>query len=102
MSDVGIIGSIHLVGVFRLLDVEVFPAENTSDAKENLEKIISEGSLKIIFVLESLACHMVEEMRLAQEQDDITVAAIPDFSGGVSTLDSEIRRLSKAAIGMEI
>lgn len=102
MSDVGIIGSKDLVGLFKLLGVEVHPAENVNDAKRLLAEIVSKRSLKVVFVLESLATHMRAELRLAQETDGLTVVPLPDRMSEVSYLDDELKRLSKEAIGMEV
>lgn len=102
MSDIGIIGSKDLIGIFRLLGVAVYPVESPNGAKAALAKIIEAKSHKIVFVLESLASHIGEEMRAAEDLDDITVVPLPDHASDVSCLDTELRLLSRKAIGMEI
>lgn len=102
MSDIGIIGSKELIDVFEILGVSVYPAESIDEAKLALAKIIESGEHKIVFVLESLAYGMREEMRNAEDLQNITVVPLPDYRSEVSYLDDELRRLSKEAIGMEI
>lgn len=102
MSDAGIIGSRDLVDMFKLLGVEVYPAERASDAKDALARIVEEKRLKVVFILESLAREMREEIRRTEDLDTLTVVPLPDHAGEVSYLDDELRRLSKGAIGMEI
>lgn len=102
MSDIGIIGSFDLVGILKLLDIETYPAKHASEARPLLEKIIGERRNRIVFVLESLACEMREEMMRAGELDFITVVPLPDHISEVSYIDDELKRLARQAVGMEV
>lgn len=102
MSDVGIIGSKNLIRMFTILGVEAHHAENVNEAKRALEKIVEMNSLKVLFILESLACQMREEIRSVQELNLFTVIPIPEHEGGVSYIDDELKRLSREAVGMEV
>lgn len=102
MSDMGIIGGRDLVGIFKMLGLAVYPAEDATEAKGILSKILKEGGPKILFVLESLAVHMKREMMEALDSDEITVVPLPDHVSEISYLDDELRRLSREAIGMEV
>lgn len=102
MSDVGIVGSKDIVRIFTVLGVSAYPAENISEAKTALKKIIQEQEHKVVFVLESLAAEMREEMRAAAAINTMTVVPIPDRMSQMSYLDDELKRLSKEAIGMEV
>lgn len=102
MSDIGIIGSRELIDIFEIMGVNVYPADNIEKAKNALQKIADEKKHKIVFVLESLAYDMRDEIRAASELDFLTVVSLPNYRSEVSFLDDEIKRLSKEAIGMEI
>lgn len=102
MSNIGIIGSKDMVSLFKILGMEVYSAERVEEARTALKKILDERRLKIVFVVESLAGRMKDEMREAEESEHLTVVPLPDYRSEVSYLDDEIKRLSKEAIGMEI
>jgi len=102
MSNIGIIGYKELLKMFAILGARTFPVKDAHEAKQALEKIVEEGKVKVVLLLESLAFHMRDELRNAEELDDIIVVPIPDHKTEVSLIDDQLKRLSKSAIGMEI
>ncbi len=102
MSDIAMIGSIDQIQLFGLLGLDLFPAENASEARGQLSHLIEEKSHKVVFIMEGLACEMRDEMREAEFLDEPVVSPLPDHIREVCYIDDELRRLSKSAIGMEV
>lgn len=102
MPDIGVIGSADVISMFRILGIDVYPAENFVEAKEKLSGILEGEKNKIIFILESLAAGLREEIRAAEAVYGVTVVPLPDHASEINILDDELKRISRQAVGMEV
>ena len=86
---------------FRALGLDVFPVENTEEAKAALHRLAREN-YAIVYLTEGFAQYMGPE--IARYQDDLTPAVIliPGKEGSLGIGMSKVKTAVERAVGADI
>ena len=98
------VGDKYLSSGFRLAGVETVTAENDDQAAKQVEKLMSEGTYKIIILTEKVAMKLksLREDMLRTKRFYPVFVIVPDFSGTLNERQRELRQLVSQAIGVKL
>lgn len=101
MKKIAFIGTNNLAQMLRLQGIDTLVAENESEARSAINKILENNEHSLVFITETLAIRLNELDQILTNQE-INVMIIPDNTGGGELSREKIDRLVKFALGGEI
>ena len=102
MSKIAAIGPDNLFGGFKVLGVDVFPADEPGEAGQFLSLIVKEKKHDIIFLFESCAVGLGDQIDSIHKQTSPCLVVLPALGAGVGGGVDRIRELVKKATGQDL
>ncbi len=101
MYKIAVLGDRDSVMGFKVLGLDVFPADNPDDAKQTLHQL-ARGTYAVVYVTEQLAVSM--EAEIARYKDNLTPAIIliPGKEGSLGIGMANVSKAVERAIGADI
>ena len=102
MYKIGIIGDRDSVLGFVALGFSVHEATVGADAADTLATLVRSGEYAVIFVTESLALQMTEEIAKYKDMPLPAITVIPGADGGTGYGMASIKSAVERAVGADI
>lgn len=102
MSNIAIIGEREIVIGFSLIGFQIFPVTDSAEAKGALEKCTTNGSCQIIFITDSVAKLVIDEIEKYQKISPISICILPDRMQDSKLSIEMLRKNVEKAVGTDI
>jgi len=98
------VGDRDLTSLFRMVGIDVVEAEDEDSAVAKVQKLVDEGSPKILFITERVALRLKElrEKLLKEKRLYPVFAIIPDLGGALGTRKEELREFVNKSMGVKL
>ena len=101
MLKVAVIGDYDSIYGFGALGLDIYPAEDKAEAEQLFRKL-ADGNYPIIYITESLAEQMKEEIEKYKEKVTPAVILIPGVMGNTGAGVQGVKDSVEQAIGSDI
>ena len=102
MYKIGIIGDRASVAGFMALGFSVFEADDPTSAREALRRAVASGEYAALFVIESIAREIGEEIDRCKDLLIPAVTVIPGKEGSTGYGIESLKKATERAIGADI
>jgi vacuolar-type H+-ATPase subunit F/Vma7 len=102
--EIVMVGGKYLSSGFRLAGIETIAVEDDDQAVRRVERLVSEGTYKIILMTEKVAMKLksLREDMLRTKRFYPVFVIVPDFGGTLDERQRELRQLVSQAIGVKL
>jgi V/A-type H+-transporting ATPase subunit F len=101
MKKAAVMGDLESVYGFGALGFEVFAIDEPSEAVKKI-KSLGLNDYSIIFITESLAAQISDEIKVFEEQLSPALIPIPGISGNTGLGTKNLQKLIEKAVGADI
>jgi len=101
MYKIGVIGDKESVLGFKALGLDVFPTDDSDEAKHTLKRIAKED-FAIIYITEKLYKDMLEEVEQYTDLKIPSIIPIPGKDGNTGIGMNSVKRSVERAVGADI
>ncbi len=101
MYKIAVLGDRDSVMGFKVLGLDVFPAQSPEEAKEELSRL-AKGSYAVIYLTEQLAVHLSAEIARYKDMLTPAIILIPGKEGSLGIGMDNVSRAVERAIGADI
>lgn len=101
MSNIAVLGERDSIYGFAALGLAVFPVSDKQQAHRKIKNLISQD-YSIIYITESMAAELEEEIEKYNEESMIAIIPIPGIIGNNGIGINNIRKSAVKAIGSDI
>lgn len=102
MHEIKIIAPKYPAAPLSALGISVFPAENGAEAEAALREASGGKEAALIFITESLAADLQEEIEKQNRRPEINIMLIPDNRGKPGLAGKQIEALIRNSIGADV
>lgn len=102
MYKIGVLGGRETVMGFKALGLEVYPVEDTEEARHTFRQITGEGDLAILYVEENLAEALKRDIDKFKDKPTPAVILIPGRDGSLGLGQSALNAAVERAVGTNI
>jgi len=92
----------YLIQALPLLGIEIYPADAESETRKALAAAVKLNEPSLIFITESNATYLEEEIKALRENPEINLVLIPDNRGRLGLAAENINRLIRNSMGAEV
>ena len=101
MRKVAVMGDYDSIYGFSALGIDIYPVKEKDEAKAILKKLVV-GDYAIIYVVESVAKDLTEEIDKHKESISPAIIQIPGISGNTGTGIAQVKSFVEQAVGSDI
>ncbi len=101
MSKVAVMGDYDSIYGFSALGLDIYPVKEKDEGKKLLKKLTL-GEYAIIYVTESLAKEIIEEIDKHKESISPAIIQIPGISGNTGAGVEQVKSFVEQAVGSDI
>ena len=101
MSKVAVMGDYDSIYGFSALGIDIYPVKEKDEAKATLKKLVV-GDYAIIYVVESVAKDLTEEIEKHKESISPAIIQIPGISGNTGAGVTQVKSFVEQAVGSDI
>ena len=101
MSSIAVLGERDSIYGFAALGLSVFPVEDKQQAHKKMKNLIAQD-YSIIYITESMAAELEEEIEKYNEESMVAIIPIPGLVGNNGIGIKNIRKSAVKAIGSDI
>ena len=101
MSRIGVIGDRESIVGFRAVGLEVFPADDSQEARKTVRKR-AEDDYAIIYITEELASQIESEIDRYKDERLPAIIVIPSKDGASGSGMRNVKEAVKRAVGADI
>ena len=101
MRKVAVMGDYDSIYGFSALGLDIYPVKEKDEAKQTLKKLAL-GEYAIIYVVESLAKNLSEEIDKYKESISPAIILIPGISGNTGEGVAQVKSFVEQAVGSDI
>ena len=101
MSKVAVMGDYDSIYGFSALGLDIYPVKEKDEAKATLKKLVV-GDYAIIYVVESVAKDLTEEIDKHKESISPAIIQIPGISGNTGAGIVQVKSFVEQAVGSDI
>ena len=101
MSRIGVIGDRESIVGFRAVGLEVFPADDSQEARKPVRKL-AEDDYAIIYITEELASQIESEIDRYKDERLPAIIVIPSKDGASGSGMRNVKEAVKRAVGADI
>ncbi|MCP1101036.1 V/A-type H+-transporting ATPase subunit F [Aequitasia blattaphilus] len=101
MYKIAVIGDYDSIYGFATLGIDTFPIHDENEAKTKLKELTG-GLYKIIYITESLASKLTEEIEKYEEQITPAIILIPGISDNTGEGINRVKQSVEKAVGSDI
>lgn len=103
MYKIGVIAEEEdILLLFKSLNIELFKAYDSKEAKNILEKITQREDFGIILLTETLAYKLEEELKYFQKLFLPSIVIIPTIASNLNLSGLKLKEVMKKAIGVDL
>ncbi len=102
MYKVAVMGEYDSIYGFAALGLSTFPVENDHDKCADTLKHLAENDFAVIYITESCAALLEEEIEAYQEQTRPAIILIPGISGNTGEGIARVKKSVEQAVGSDI
>ena len=103
MYKIGVMGGRETVMGFKALGLDVFPVDNSDEARHTLRRITSgESEYAILYLEENLAAELSHEIDRFKDSPTPAIILIPGRDGTLGLGQSALRSAVERAVGSNI
>lgn len=101
MRKVAVMGDYDSIYGFSALGIDIYPVKEKDEAKATLKKLVV-GEYAIIYVVESVAKNLTEEIDKYKESISPAIILIPGISGNTGEGVALVKSFVEQAVGSDI
>ena len=101
MRKVAVMGDYDSIYGFSALGLDIYPVREKEEGEKTLRKLVL-GEYAIIYIVESLAKELTEEIEKHKEQISHAIILIPGFSGNTGKGIEQVKSFVEQAVGSDI
>ena len=101
MRKVAVMGDYDSIYGFSALGIDIYPVKEKDEAKATLKKLVV-GDYAIIYVVESVAKDLTEEIDKHKESISPAIIQIPGISGNTGAGIVQVKSFVEQAVGSDI
>lgn len=101
MRKVAVMGDYDSIYGFSALGIDIYPVKEKDEAKATLKKLVV-GDYAIIYVVESVAKDLTEEIEKHKESISPAIIQIPGISGNAGAGIAQVKSFVEQAVGSDI
>ena len=101
MRKVAVMGDYDSIYGFSALGIDIYPVKEKDEAKATLKKLVV-GDYAIIYVVESVAKDLTEEIDKHKESISPAIIQIPGISGNTGAGVTQVKTFVEQAVGSDI
>ena len=101
MRKVAVMGDYDSIYGFSALGIDIYPVKEKDEAKATLKKLVV-GDYAIIYVVESVAKDLTEEIEKHKESISPAIIQIPGISGNTGAGVTQVKSFVEQAVGSDI
>ena len=101
MRKVAVMGDYDSIYGFSALGLDIYPVKEKDEAKQTLKKLAL-GEYAIIYVVESLAKNLSEEIDKYKESISPAIILIPGISGNTGEGVAQVKSFVEQAVGSDV
>lgn len=101
MRKVAVMGDYDSIYGFSALGIDIYPVKEKDEAKATLKKLVV-GDYAIIYVVESVAKDLTEEIDKHKESISPAIIQIPGISGNTGEGVAQVKSFVEQAVGSDI
>ena len=101
MRKIAVMGDYDSIYGFSALGLDIYPVKEKDEAKQTLKKLAL-GEYAIIYVVESLAKNLSEEIDKHKESISPAIILIPGISGNTGEGVAQVKSFVEQAVGSDI
>ncbi|MBR2213566.1 MAG: V-type ATP synthase subunit F [Eubacterium sp.] len=101
MRKVAVMGDYDSIYGFSALGIDIYPVKEKDEAKATLKKLVV-GDYAIIYVVESVAKDLTEEIDKHKESISPAIIQIPGISGNTGAGIAQVKSFVEQAVGSDI
>ena len=101
MRKVAVMGDYDSIYGFSALGIDIYPVKEKDEAKATLKKLVV-GDYAIIYVVESVAKDLTEEIEKHKESISPAIIQIPGISGNTGAGIAQVKSFVEQAVGSDI
>ena len=101
MRKVAVMGDYDSIYGFSALGIDIYPVKEKDEAKATLKKLVV-GDYAIIYVVESVAKDLTEEIDKHKESISPAIIQIPGISGNTGAGVTQVKSFVEQAVGSDI
>lgn len=101
MRKVSVMGDYDSIYGFSALGLDIYPVKEKDEAKATLKKLVL-GEYAIIYVTESIANEISEEIDKHKESISPAIILIPGISGNTGEGVAQVKSFVEQAVGSDI
>lgn len=101
MRKVAVMGDYDSIYGFSALGIDIYPVKEKDEAKATLKKLVV-GDYAIIYVVESVAKDLTEEIDKHKESISPAIIQIPGISGNTGAGVAQVKSFVEQAVGSDI
>ncbi len=101
MRKVAVMGDYDSIYGFSALGIDIYPVKEKDEAKATLKKLVV-GDYAIIYVVESVAKDLAEEIDKHKESISPAIIQIPGISGNTGAGVAQVKSFVEQAVGSDI
>lgn len=101
MRKVSVMGDYDSIYGFSALGIDIYPVKEKDEAKATLKKLVL-GDYAIIYVVESVAADLTEEIDKYKESISPAIIQIPGISGNTGAGVAGVKSFVEQAVGSDI
>lgn len=101
MRKVAVMGDYDSIYGFSALGIDIYPVKEKDEAKATLKKLVV-GEYAIIYVVESVAKDLTEEIDKYKESISPAIILIPGISGNTGEGVAQVKSFVEQAVGSDI
>ena len=104
MYKIAVIGGSDSVIGFKALGLDTFPVDNSDEARRVLREISKPAAdeYAIIYIEETMAAHMLPEIKKYDEKPSPAIILIPGRDGPIGLGQSALKEAVEKAVGSDI
>ncbi|MBQ2642530.1 MAG: V-type ATP synthase subunit F [Eubacterium sp.] len=101
MNRVAVIGDYDSIYGFAALGLDIFAVEGRDEGREEFKKLLT-GQYSIIYIVESLAERLKEEIEQQSENLSPAIILIPGIKGNTGEGVENVKKFVEQAVGSDI
>ena len=101
MYNIAVMGDYDSIYGFSALGIDIYPVKEKDEAKATLKKLVV-GDYAIIYVVESVAKDLTEEIDKHKESISPAIIQIPGISGNTGAGIAQVKSFVEQAVGSDI
>ncbi|MCR5430602.1 MAG: V-type ATP synthase subunit F [Eubacterium sp.] len=101
MRKVAVMGDYDSIYGFSALGIDIYPVKEKDEAKATLKKLVV-GDYAIIYIVESVAKDLTEEIDKHKESISPAIIQIPGISGNTGAGIAQVKSFVEQAVGSDI